>query len=193
VRFDIDRSAATVRALGLLTCLCITSGPVHADSETVSNLSPRVLFTVSGGYWENIPAAGAAGDATASDDGEDGSTNVGDDDAAASEGSEATTPGRGYYRAVAYRSQDNTSRLYLQQIALTDTGPEILDTTEIEAVTQADVYITDIRPENSTGVSATAGFTAFIFLKTAPDAAEPETWELFVDEFGDVTIDGATN
>ncbi|MBW8640332.1 hypothetical protein K1W69_24285 [Hoeflea sp. WL0058] len=101
--------------------------------------------------------------------------------------------GSGYYRAVAVRSQDNTSRLYLQKLGLSDGSPTVLDTREIQELTDMSAYITDMRPENSTGVSENAGFVTYVYLKEDPSITEPDTWELFVDEFGDHEFLPASN
>ncbi|MEO4040339.1 hypothetical protein AAFN47_01875 [Hoeflea sp. CAU 1731] len=101
--------------------------------------------------------------------------------------------GSGYYRAVAVRSQDNTSRLYLQKLGLSDGSPTVLDTSEIQELTDMSAYITDMRPENSTGVSENAGFVTYVYLKEDPSITEPDTWELFVDEFGDHEFLPASN
>lgn len=135
------------------------------ENATLEAVSPRILFAVSGGYWETV------------------TDNAENDDRAS----------RGYYRAIAYRSEDNTSRLHVQRIALTDAGPEIVTTMEVEAIAQTRGYITDLRAENSTGLASTPGFAAFVFLKRDPHDTQPQTWELFVDEFGDMTIDRASN
>lgn len=145
-------------ALGLGAVFFSTS-LAAADEAVVAEMSPRILFTISGGAWQG-------------DDGEE----------------EA-----GYYRAVVWRAQDNTSRLYLQQIVLSDEGPQIIETSEIPEITELGAYVTDMRPENSRGTPSAEGFAAFIYLKRDPAVAEPEMWELFVDEFGEIRIDGASN
>ncbi len=100
---------------------------------------------------------------------------------------------RGYYRLVAIRSADNTSRLYLQRIQLAESGPALVDSVEIEAMTDMRAYITDMRPENSTGMAERPGFAAFVYLKLDPAAGEPDTYELFVDDFGDIAFTPASN
>lgn len=100
---------------------------------------------------------------------------------------------RGYYRAIAVRSADNTSRLYLQRIQLADSGPSLVDTNEIESMTEMKAYITDMRPETSTGIAQRPGFAVFVYLKLDPTAGEPDTYELFVDDFGDIAFTPASN
>lgn len=154
----------------------ISVAQAQADAETdpgqiAGAMSTRVLSVVSGGYWE------------------------GEIETKSADGETATDPvaARGFYRIAALRSMDNTSRLYLQRIRLTDEGPDMVDSVEIEALTEMDAYITDIRPESSTGIAERPGFAAFIYLKIDPKAKEPDTYELFVDEFGDAAFAPATN
>jgi hypothetical protein len=167
-----------IHALALAVALAV-AGPMavfaQEPSDLAEGLSPRLLFVVSGGFWQTNEAAGE--------------TTEGEAEAPA----DAEPDQRGFYRALAIRSEDNSSRLYLQRIALTENGPELLDSTEITEVTERSGYITDIRPENSAGVSASQGFAAFIYIKDTPDAPEPDMLELFVDEFGELTLNGASN
>jgi hypothetical protein len=158
--------------------------PAGADEAVIEALSPRILFSISGGYWETLPET----EQTDTDEADADEAAPASPDAAADEPSE-----RGYYRAVAYRSEDNSSRLYLQKIGLSDGAPVVLETDEIEEIASEPAFITDLRPENSTGISATTGFAAFIYLKRDPADAQPENWELFVDEFGELTVNEATN
>ncbi|WP_157928849.1 hypothetical protein [Pararhizobium haloflavum] len=158
------------RGAGALILILAASGSAFADEDLINKLSPRILFTISGGYWEAPQETGG-------------------DDAQADEGAAQ----RGYYRTIAYRAEDDTSRLYLQQIALGADGPAVLETREIEAIGEAAGYITDMRPENATGAAATPGFTAFIYMKSDREAAEPDMWELFIDEFGEVSVNAASN
>ncbi|MCY6380887.1 hypothetical protein [Hoeflea prorocentri] len=142
--------------------------------QTEAEITPvRVLAVVSGGFWQEDVET----------------TNEADD----SETETAKEMRRGYFRSIAFRSEDNTSRLYLQRIWLSPDGPTVVDTKEIEALTELNAYITDMRPENSTGVASQPGFVTFIYLKQDPAATEPDTWELYVDEFGDMAFTPATN
>ncbi len=105
----------------------------------------------------------------------------------------APPDGGGYYRAIAVRSPDNTSRLYFQKIDLSTGKPEILETVDVEELASMPAYITDMRPETSTGVTDYEGFAAYVYLKEDPSAVEPDTWELFVDEFGEHEFLPASN
>lgn len=161
-------------AVGLAAGITVAQAQTDAAADPgqiAGTMSTRILSVVSGGYWEGeIETKSTDGDTTT-------------DPVAA----------RGFYRVAALRSMDNTSRLYLQRIRLTDGGPDMVDSVEIEALTEMNAYITDIRPESSTGIAERPGFAAFIYLKIDPKAKEPDTYELFVDEFGDAAFAPATN
>lgn len=170
------------RNLLVVTALTLTPALAAEDPAVLAETTPtRVLSIVSGGYWEAEADAAEAEEKT-------------DDDAAANDNQKAEQQGkRGYYRSVAIRSADNTSRLFLQRIWLSADGPELLDSQEVTALTELQAYITDMRPENSTGIAKQHGFVTFVYLKTDPQAQEPDTWELFVDEFGDTAFTPASN
>jgi len=108
-------------------------------------------------------------------------------------GEEAGSQQRGYYRLIAVRGEDNRSLVELQHIALTADGPQLLERSGIEEINSLGAYVTDIRPEDSTGAAAQQGFGAYIYLKTAPNAVEPETWALYVDQFGDIQVEQSSN
>ncbi|MCR9139529.1 MAG: hypothetical protein NXI27_26250 [Alphaproteobacteria bacterium] len=162
-------------ALGISVNIATTQAQSDAPMEPAQiagSLSTRILSAVSGGYWEaEIEPKSAEGETAKAD----------------------PVAARGYYRIAALRSMDNTSRLYLQRIRLTDDGPDMVDSVEIQALTEMKAYITDMRPESSTGIAERPGFAAFIYLKLDPKAREPDTYELFVDEFGDAAFAPATN
>jgi len=158
----------TLKMMAMLACLAAwVSAPVHAqqESELADSLSPRILFATSGGFWEKTV------------DGSD---------------SEAA-PQRGYYRLVAIRGEDNRSLLELQEIALGPDGPALASSTGIDEINSLGGYITDIRPEDSTGAASRQGFGAYIYLKTDPAVAEPETWALYIDEFGEMLVERSSN
>lgn len=173
-----------LKVLALLACL-VPAAPALVSAQDVSplaeNLSPRVLFVTSGGFWqETLPAE-------TSDGAETGDTEkAGELDAAA-------VATRGYYRLIALRGPDNRSELYLQQVALGAEGPEVAMTLGIEEINALGAYITDIRPENSTGAASGPGFAAYVYLKTDPTVIEPETWSVYLDEFGDLRVEPSSN
>ena len=184
MRIILPGSPALCRILLIAVAAAFAAPPALAsdDPAGLAEATPtRVLSVVSGGYWEekaDVPAAEERSD-----------------DNGSAEESETTVQQdlRGYYRSVAIRSEDNTSRLFLQRIQLTDEGPMLLDSQEITTLTELRAYITDMRPENSTGIAKRQGFVTFVYLKKDPQAQEPDTWELYVDEFGDTAFTPASN
>lgn len=154
-------------------------GAVAAEAEAIA---ARTLFVVSGGYWENegdAAAGGASGD--------------GSDKAGASESAPELPAGRGYYRVVAIRQPDNTSRVFLQQVALATDGPKLVTTRPIEEINALAGYVTDVRQEKSDGMVDQPGLTAYVFIKKDPKETEPDTWTIFVDEYGAVGIEHTSN
>ncbi|MBX4928554.1 hypothetical protein [Rhizobium binae] len=139
-------------------------------------LPASVIFATSTGYWEN--------DGNAPDI----------ERAPTAAGSVSVPQGKrhGYYKLFAVRQPDRTSKVYLQQVAQTETGPAIASTVELQEISDLKPYVTDIRPENSSGISKQPGLFATIYLKIDP-AAEPDGWTVLIDEFGDITIEKATN
>lgn len=173
------------KVLLLLACLSPalpTPGMAQEPSNLADTLPPRVLFVTSGGYWE----AAVADTPTADDAGSDTR-------AAPDAGEAAASPKHGYYRLIAIRGEDNRSLLHLQQIALTPDGPELATSIPVEEINGLGGYVTDIRPEDSTGSASQPGFAAYIYLKTDPSVPEPETWALFIDEFGDIQVERSSN
>lgn len=159
---------STSRMMALLLCLApLVSAPAFAQqaSELADTLSPRILFMTSGGYWEKAVEGAEAGSETQ----------------------------RGYYRLVAIRGEDNRSLLQLQEIALTTDGPELASSIGIDEINSLGGYITDIRPEDSTGAARQQGFGAYIYLKTDPSVIEPETWAFYIDEFGEMLVERSSN
>tara|TARA_R110002020_G_scaffold6231_2_gene26064 strand:+ start:6917 stop:7465 length:549 start_codon:yes stop_codon:yes gene_type:complete len=160
----------------------------HAQEDAAAlagALAPRVLFVTSGGYWEE---AGEDADASAAEAA--GEEAAGEPAAAAA----GPAPGsRGYYRLIAIRGEDNRSQLHLQQIALTPEGPQLALSIGIDEINTLGAYVTDIRPEDSTGAASARGFAAYVYLKTDPKVAEPETWSLYVDEFGEIQVERSSN
>ena len=157
----------------------IASASLAQDvSALAESLSARLLFVTSGGYWEE------AGDATETE------TQTAEP---VSPSAEAAPPKRGYYRLIAIRGADNSSQVHLQQIALTPQGPELALSIGVDEINSLGGYVTDIRPEDSTGAASGPGFAAYIYLKTDPKVIEPDTWSLYVDEFGDIHVERSSN
>lgn len=105
-------------------------------------------------------------------------------------GSEAR---RGYYKLIAVRQPDGTAEVHLQQIEATTEGPKIASSTALEEFSAMKPYVTDIRPENSSGITAQPGFFATVYLKTDPKASEPESWTVLIDDLGEIKVERATN
>lgn len=100
---------------------------------------------------------------------------------------------RGYYKLIAVRQPDGTAQIHLQRIETTASGPRIASSTVLEDFSALKPYVTDIRPENSSGVTTQPGLFATVYLKTDPQAAEPESWTVLVDDLGEIRVEQATN
>ncbi|MDF1607056.1 hypothetical protein PZ897_02595 [Hoeflea sp. YIM 152468] len=172
------------KILLLLACLS-PAMPVPGLTQDIPDLADtlpaRVLFVTSGGYWE-----GTIADTPLADD-------AGTTSGAVPDAEDAAAQKRGYYRLIAIRGADNRSLLQLQQIMLAPDGPELATSVPVEEINSLGGYVTDIRPEDSTGSASQPGFAAYIYLKTDPSVGEPDTWALFIDEFGDVSVEQTTN
>lgn len=174
-----------------LVGLLVASGPALA--EDIDQLPVTATFVISGGAWEGdaeslgaakpaTPPAPAPGDAAAPAP-------------APASTAEAAAPAMrsGYYKVIAIRQPDRTAKVYLQQILSSETGPQVLESVELEEFTAIRPYVTDIRPEDSTGVSRQPGFFATVYLKTDPAQIEPEGWTVLIDEFGEIRVERETN
>ncbi|MBY5459498.1 hypothetical protein EHI47_25815 [Rhizobium leguminosarum] len=165
----------------LLTSLLLAGWSIAAAAAPAQDalLPASVIFATSTGYWEddgNAPAVERVP--------------TGAESVANPEGKAAQR--HGYYKLFAVRQPDRTSKVYLQQIAQTETGPAIASTIELQEFSDLKPYVTDIRPENSNGIIKEPGLFATVYLKTDP-AAEPDGWTVLIDEFGDITVEKATN
>jgi hypothetical protein len=158
-----------------LAFLVIAGGP--AFPEDASPVSETITFVVSTGFWEE-PAEDEAQQDTAT---------------AKPETAEPTTSRRGYYKLIAVRQPDGTAQVHLQQIEATADGPKIASSAVLDEFSAMKPYITDIRPENSTGITTQPGLFATVYLKTDPKAAEPESWTVLIDDLGEIKIERATN
>lgn len=162
----------------LFTAIILSAAilPAKAQTETVDALPVSAIFVVSSGMWEeqNLPPAEAQGSSQ-------------------SQPPATTEPTRGYYKVVAMRQGDGTAKIYLQRIAYTAGGPNLLENVELEEFNRMKSYVTDIRPENSSGASATPGLFVTVYLKTDPVATEAESWTVLIDELGEMKIEKASN
>lgn len=157
----------------LLTTSLLLAGICSANAQTQSSeitaLPVSTIFVASSGLWEQEIAAQA-----------DSTKKNGE-------------PTRGYYKLVAMRQTDGTAKIYLQQIAYTANGPSLVETVELEEFTQMKAYVTDIRPESSTGASNVPGLFVTVHLKTKPDQKDADAWTVLIDELGDMKIEKASN
>ncbi|MBW9112932.1 hypothetical protein JNB88_04610 [Rhizobium cauense] len=142
-------------------------------------LPASIIFATSTGYWEDDDTAPAVQRAPS----------VSSTSALAQSAAKSR---HGYYKLFAVRQADRTAKIYLQRIAQDDEGPTIASTVELQELNDLKPYVTDIRPESSSGRLKEPGLFAMVHLKTDPDA-ESETWTVIIDEFGDVTVGKASN
>ncbi|WEX87402.1 hypothetical protein PZN02_003790 [Sinorhizobium garamanticum] len=168
------------KALFLALCLALPASNLWAQESAI--LPPNITFVTSTGYWEESGAAFSQDSAEKNAGG-------------AASGSQGSSPSgkRGYYKLIAVRQNDGTAQVHLQQIASTPTGPEVVSSAELEEFTALKPYVTDIRPETSTGITPQPGMFATVYLKTDPSAREPESWTVVIDDLGDIKIERATN
>lgn len=192
------RAAKIITLMAGLIAMTTVASSAQDSLTLAETLAGRVLFVTSGGYWEEL-ATPDPDDAAQSQQPADAATKAPDgaEPQGKNENAEAPTdaaaPRRGYYRLVAIRGQDNRSLVHLQQMQQTPQGPEVIMSIGIEEINSLGGYVTDIRPEDSTGTVTQPGFAAYIYLKADPSVAEPDTWTLFVDEFGDIRVEQSTN
>jgi hypothetical protein len=149
----------------ILAVLLLTAGISHANAqEGIDALPVSTIFVASSGMWEQ--------EATSPQQSE---------------------PTRGYYKVVAMRQSDGTAKIYLQQIAYTANGPNLVQNVELEEFTQMKAYVTDVRPESSAGAASVPGLFVTVHLKTDPMQKEPDGWTILIDELGDMKIEKASN
>ncbi|MDI7864420.1 hypothetical protein MRS76_20995 [Rhizobiaceae bacterium n13] len=149
-----------------------------AFAEDIDRLPPAVIFVTSTGYWQE----------------EDGSAKPPVQEAEPGGQQPAQAIGRrGYYKLVAVRQPDRTARIYLQQIAVDDGGPQVVSSIELEEITALKAYVSDIRPERPRIGAPQPGMFATVLLRTDPNAGEAENWTVMIDELGELTVEKATN
>ncbi|MCA1403088.1 hypothetical protein I6F26_00540 [Ensifer sp. IC3342] len=168
------------KALFLALCLALPASNLWAQESAI--LPSNITFVTSTGYWEESGAALSQDSAEKNAGG-------------ATSGLQERSPSgkRGYYKLIAVRQNDGTAQVHLQQIASAPAGPEVVSSAELEEFTALKPYVTDIRPETSTGITPQPGMFATVYLKTDPSAREPESWTVVIDDLGDIKIERATN
>lgn len=162
-----------MRRPALLALLLLING-TGARTEDANVVPPQATFVTSTGYWEESGEPLSAPDPNA----------------AAEKQSSAR---RGYYKLIALRQLDGSAEIHLQQIEVTPAGPTVVSSTELEEFSALKGFVTDIRPETSTGITAQPGMFATVYLKTDPAAREPETWTVLIDDLGDIKVERASN
>lgn len=171
----------TFLATLIVAGLIVTGSTIPAEAQPFDDdiLPASIIFATSTGYWEDD------GDSLPVERAPTTTQSVNTEDAKPQQR-------HGYYKLFAVRQPDKTCKVYLQQIAQSDAGPAIVSTVELQEITDLKPYVTDIRPENSTGIIQEPGLFATIYLKTDP-AADSDGWTVLIDEFGDITVEKATN
>ncbi|PZU22096.1 MAG: hypothetical protein DI589_11415 [Shinella sp.] len=147
----------------LAASLVMLTLPVRAAD--IESVPVEAIFATSSGFWEESPADVA----------------------------QDSQPRKGYYKLIALRQPDRTAKVYLQQVAVSDTGLALVESVELEELSALRPYVTDIRPESSNGVTTQPGLFASVFLKTDPAQREPETWTVLIDDLGEIRVERATN
>ena len=160
-----------VHAIALAALL--VAGPAFAEGEPP--VAETITFVVSTGFWEE-----------AAEETSDTATTK-------PETAQPTALRRGYYKLIAVRQPDGTAQIHLQQIEATAEGPKIASSTVLDEFSAMKPYVTDIRPENSSGITTQPGLFATVYLKTDPKAAEPESWTVLIDDLGEIKVERATN
>ena len=151
------------RMCAILAALLLQAAPLKA--EDIDTLPSSITFVTSTGYWADTA---------------DSATN-------------GQPPRKGYYKLVSVRQPDRTARIYLQQIASGEDGIAVVSSVEIEELNRLKPFVTDIRPESSSGITTQPGMFATVHLKTEPQAKEPESWTVLIDELGEMIVEKASN
>jgi len=170
-----------IKALLTAALFALSLQAVHAQTTPTSpieDLPVAAIFVASSGLWEDEPAPAAATTTTATSEAAPPA---------------AAPPRRGYYKVVAMRQNDGTARIFMQQIAYTPNGPDLIQTVELEEFSKFKAYVTDIRPESSSGNGNVPGLFVTVHLKTDPMSTETEAWTVLIDELGDMKIEKASN
>lgn len=175
----------SLATLGLF-CSVVIGGFAPAFAQDIDALPVTVTFVISGGMWELDRADLAEIEGAAPAAADTAPAPAPSTDAAADRA-------RGYYKLVSVRQADRTAKVHLQQVEATESGPRLVNSVELAELTALKPYVTDIRPEDSTGITRVPGFMATVYLKTDPQAAEPESWTVLIDEFGEIRVERATN
>lgn len=157
-----------MKTLLTIAFLAASSYCVQAQTTGIEALPTSTIFVASSGMWEQ-------------------------DALPQKEGQQNAAGTRGYYKIAAMRQADGTAKIYLQRIAYTADGPQLVETVELEEFAQMKAYVTDVRPESSNGASDLPGLFVTVHLKTDPKQKEADAWTVLIDELGDMKIEKASN
>lgn len=162
-------------SLSFLLLLVFAGNVMPAKASELDELAPQVTFSISGGRWE--------------DPGEsDNNGIVKSPELKKGTQSPAKSIRRGYYRLVAVQQPDKTGKVFLQQMQVTDAGPQLIDRVELQEITDLHGFITDIRTDDTSGSNRSLGFLATVYVKTNQKSADPDSWNVIIDEFGEIQV-----
>ncbi|WEZ83737.1 hypothetical protein P6U16_02765 [Rhizobium sp. 32-5/1] len=167
-------------------CAILTFLATAAPAQEVDILPSNVIFVTSTGYWEESGDPLDVLDPLAA-------PSTRQTEPATETTAKSEPVQRGYYKLIAVRQVDGTAHIHLQQIASGPEGPKVISSAELEEFSNLKAYITDIRPESSTGIARQPGMFATVYLKTDPQALEPDSWTVLIDDIGDIKVERATN
>lgn len=159
-----------------LLTTAVAISPARGDDGPT--LPATIILATSTGYWEDRPNQPAPAIANSSET----------TPSSSSSSAPIAVPRHGYYKLYAVRQANRTSKVYLQQILAADNGPQVLSTTELSDITALRGYVTDIRPENSSGIIREPGLFATVYIKRDIDG-DAETWTISRDDLGEVTVE----
>ncbi|WP_257623364.1 hypothetical protein [Rhizobium sp. B21/90] len=167
------RNALHAPLLAALLASVVSTSEARADDGV---LPASIIASTTTGFWQDTSTVQPAPAATLPST--DASTAI-------------TPPSRhGFYKLYAVRQADRTSKVYLQQVATTDDGPQIVSTTELPEITALKAIVTDIRPENSGGIIREPGLFATLYIKADADAYA-DVWNVMLDELGEIVVEKA--
>lgn len=161
--------------LSCLLVVILAGGFMPATASELDELPPQVTFSIIGGRWED-PGESDNNGIVKSPNLEKGAQ------------SPAKLIRRGYYRLVAVQQPDQTGKVFLQQMQVTDAGPQLIDRVELQEITELHGFITDIRTDDTSGVNRSLGFLATVYVKTNQKSADPDSWNVIIDEFGEIQV-----
>ncbi|THF52269.1 hypothetical protein [Allorhizobium terrae] len=158
-----------------LVLILLGSTPLAARADALDGLPSDVTFLISGGSWEDpggldangiVPSPKVSGGAA----------------------KQAKETRYGHYRLIAVQQPNRPGKVFLQQMQVTDSGSKPIDTIELREFSDKQVYITDIRTDDTSGRNRELGFFASVYLKTNLKMLESESWNVVIDEFGEIQV-----